>query len=265
MEETTNSIKDAIKERLTNPFLGKLLLAWILWNWKIPYISFFVSEENLIPENELEKTNKLEFVSNYLTPDSFWDFCNIYLVPFLITGILIWVVPWLSNIVFNVSEYYRKKKSLKIKETDNDINGYVDDKIKELQEKIDRLNKTSMSSKNSINEYKLLVKYLCEEKKLSEQENYDSHYKSTFEDYNLKISNSTKKDKMLLLIRNYNRGGIQYLNALEQSSKDFLLEYDLVKVDNNRKYELTELGIFISKNISFQRAPNRGFPKKYKL
>ena len=104
MEETKNTFSDAIKERLTNPFLGKLFLAWIICNWKIPYVSFFVSEEKL-------KINRLEYVSQYLKTEIF----IVYILPLIITAILIWIVPILSKIAFNVSEKYRKENALKRK------------------------------------------------------------------------------------------------------------------------------------------------------
>ena len=126
MEETKNTFSDAIKERLTNPFLGKLLLAWIVWNWKIPYVSFFVSEDKL-------QSNRLDFVSQYLTTQTFWDFFIVYIVPLIITAALIWIVPILSKIAFNVSEKYRKENALERKKIDSEINSFSfkDKEIKE--------------------------------------------------------------------------------------------------------------------------------------
>lgn len=253
MEETTNSIKDAIKERLTNPFLGKLLLAWVIWNWKIPYISFFVSEENIIPPEGINSTNKLEFVSNYLTPDSFWDFCNIYLVPLLITAILIWVVPWVSDIVFNVSEKYRLKRALKTKNTDDEINSFTKKKIEELNLKI-----------NNVNENRNLLETFCEhlldERKiiLEKETISEAEFLEIFRE---SINQETVKDRVFNFIDTYNKTSSKsrFLNSQNYIEKEFLMSYAIIKEnEQNNKMVLTGFGNFLSKKRIFRNMRRYG-------
>lgn len=59
-EDLIESARNSIKERFRNPFYGAFLISWLLWNWQIPYITFFVSQDNIDP-------NRLGFIQEKLT------------------------------------------------------------------------------------------------------------------------------------------------------------------------------------------------------
>lgn len=254
MEETTNSIKDAIKERLTNPFLGKLLLAWVIWNWKIPYISFFVSEENIIPPEGIESTNKLEFVSNYLTPDSFWDFCNIYLVPFLITAILIWIVPWVSDIVFNVSEKYRLKKALKAKETDSIISNKREEIIQRLNDEIESTQKMRRKTNNENIELISLLKYFSEDYLNKEDPEYLNNEQALYLKFKDEIENNQYRHRIVRLLSDYVVSSKStYFDELNSDNIKILVTNDIIYKSGNGIFELTNFGNSLVKNILFTK------------
>lgn len=104
MEEIKKSISAILYERTTSPLFGTLMFSWLIWNWKIPYLSFFVSESKL-------KTNKIEYIiSNYND--------NHYLItyPLISTFILLTIIPFLSNgaywLSINFENWKYKHKNL---------------------------------------------------------------------------------------------------------------------------------------------------------
>lgn len=85
MEEIKKSISAILYERTTSPLFGTLICSWLLWNWKIPYLSFFVSE------NKLE-INKVDYIiANYN------DFHHLITYPLISTLILLTLIPFVSN------------------------------------------------------------------------------------------------------------------------------------------------------------------------
>ena len=63
INELKKSINAALYERAVSPLYGTFLITWSLWNWKIIYLTFFVSE------NKLE-INKIDYiVANYYSPE----------------------------------------------------------------------------------------------------------------------------------------------------------------------------------------------------
>ncbi len=236
MEESTNSLKDALKERLSNPFLGKLLLAWIICNWKITYVTFFVSEEKLT-------INRLDYISDYLNRKDFFGILEIYVAPLLITASLIWIVPHLSDIAFNVSEKFRKKKALKIKQTDEEISNSREILIQNLNDRI-------KSNEDKNEELTLLAKYLNEER-INEDKNDFSELMNQLK--SLK-RNKNKIERIYLLIEVYNKTSSPkiFTNKLDKNDKLFLIENFILDSEYNGE-KLTEFGLYVSKCKLFKK------------
>ena len=49
------SINSILYERVSSPLFGTFVISWLIWNWKITYLTLFVSESNL-------DKNKLEYI-----------------------------------------------------------------------------------------------------------------------------------------------------------------------------------------------------------
>lgn len=99
MEEIKKSISAILYERTTSPLFGTLIFSWLLWNWKIPYLSFFVSEDKL-------NINKIDYIiANYNNSD--------YLItyPIISTFILLTIIPFLSNGAYWLSINFENWKS----------------------------------------------------------------------------------------------------------------------------------------------------------
>ena len=82
--ELTKSLKAYLYDKTTSPLYSTLIVSWCLWNWRIFYVTLFVSEAEI--------GNKLKYID-----------CNLigwgvsFFFPLLSATFIITVVPWLSN------------------------------------------------------------------------------------------------------------------------------------------------------------------------
>lgn len=88
-------ILNSIKERLDNPFFNKFILTWLIWNWKIPYVTFFYS-------NTYKNETKLEFIYNHLLNDS----CLYFWYPLISTLILIMTTGLSEQVSLKFKQIY---------------------------------------------------------------------------------------------------------------------------------------------------------------
>jgi hypothetical protein len=58
--EIKKSINSILFERLTSPLYGTLIISWLIWNWKIIYLTLFVDSEENYEEIEIKTKEKIE-------------------------------------------------------------------------------------------------------------------------------------------------------------------------------------------------------------
>jgi len=105
MSDLTTSVKEIFNERISSPFYGSLIVSWLLWNWKIPYVTFFVDQSRLG-----DATNKIDYIFKHC--DSFW---LLVVGPLLSTGAIIFLLPYVTNYAFKVTaKFDRKRKDVQI-------------------------------------------------------------------------------------------------------------------------------------------------------
>jgi len=90
------SINAILYERVTSPLYGAFIVTWIAWNWKIVYLTFFVSE------SEITGT-KIDFIlNNYL------DISHAVTYPIISTVLAIIILPLFTNGAFWLNLKYRQ-------------------------------------------------------------------------------------------------------------------------------------------------------------
>jgi hypothetical protein len=103
LNELKKSISATLYERTTSPLFGTLAISWSIWNWKILYLTFFISENKIIGKN------KIEYIIEH-----YYNECTVYYYPILSTIILITLVPFLSNGAYWMSiKFLKWKKDIK--------------------------------------------------------------------------------------------------------------------------------------------------------
>lgn len=92
------SINSILYERTTSPFWGTILISWTVWNWRIVYLTLFVSEDKIVG-------TKIDYiVTNYT------DTHNLITYPLISAVILLTIIPFLSNGAFWLSVQFEKWK-----------------------------------------------------------------------------------------------------------------------------------------------------------
>ncbi|RZL12690.1 MAG: hypothetical protein EOO89_19140 [Pedobacter sp.] len=107
VKDTLNSVFDNLKERATNPFLGTLIVVWLVKNWKLVYSLFYF-------DGQIKLEDRLKYIDKYFKDHSF--LLNLVFVILITLGVLILtyilltisrlltdfyeriVIPWISKV-----------------------------------------------------------------------------------------------------------------------------------------------------------------------
>ncbi len=95
--ELRKSIAAILYERTTSPLFGSLIISWSLINWKIIYLTLFMEAYETRPYS------KMEYIVNNLSDPWF-----IYCLPLISTGVLVTIVPFVSNGSYYLNQKFRQ-------------------------------------------------------------------------------------------------------------------------------------------------------------
>jgi hypothetical protein len=98
LSEFKKSTNNILYERVTSPFYGTLVLAWIIWNWKIIYLTFFISESKI-------DSSKIDYIIAHYS-----DVNHLVYYPIISTVLIITIFPFLSNGAYWLHLKFRKWK-----------------------------------------------------------------------------------------------------------------------------------------------------------
>lgn len=84
-DETKKSVESILSQRLTSPFYGTLIISWLIWNWKIIYLTFFVSENNITG-------NKIDYILENCN-----DTWHLVYYPLISTAAILLLLPFVTN------------------------------------------------------------------------------------------------------------------------------------------------------------------------
>lgn len=98
------SINSTLYQRTTSPFYGTVILSWIIWNWRIIYLTFFISEDKI-------ETDKISYIIEHFSETE-----NLIINPLISTLILLTLIPFVSNGAFwlnlNFEKWKKDKKNI---------------------------------------------------------------------------------------------------------------------------------------------------------
>ena len=98
LKDSLNSILDNIKERTTNPFLGTLIVVWVVHNWKLVYSLFYF-------DSKLTLDERLVCIEEYFSRTPFY--LNLFYV-FLLTILVLSVTYLFLGLSRFISDFYEK-------------------------------------------------------------------------------------------------------------------------------------------------------------
>lgn len=98
--EVTQSIHEALNDRVTSPFYGYFTISWILVNWDYIYAALFVGGEEILQSKGLLKN---EYLLQQVLPTQYASFLywwHFLLLPLLITIVALWLMPHVTRVFF---------------------------------------------------------------------------------------------------------------------------------------------------------------------
>ncbi len=249
INDIKNSINKILNERLTSPFYGTFILAWLVWNWRILYLSFFVSEDKI-------ETDKISYII-----EKFSDLKYIVFLPLISTIILITLIPFITNRAYWISLLYnqwkvnkrnevQKKDLLTIEQSLN-----LREQIKSQEKRFEEL----LEDKNT--ELKQLRLQIAE---FSNKPNSVSTPTASKSELSLKglqnlvnkIMDNTILSKGLDEVNYYIQGGYSGLKDSDNITTDiisFFESNDIIENKGKGMYGLTENGKKVNRTITSRK------------
>ncbi|MEP7373198.1 MAG: hypothetical protein ABI675_07370 [Chitinophagaceae bacterium] len=152
------SISSVFEERVSSPFYGSFLFSWAVWNWKIIYLTVFVSSDLIEPHN------KVDYIVN-----NYFNWYRLLLFPFFSSVFLVTAVPWFSNLLFKVSLYYEEKRRIEKEKRDSKKRLSIEESVvvkNELFEQVEKHQKQTSSKDKEIDNLKTQMEDLIGQRAL---------------------------------------------------------------------------------------------------
>lgn len=245
-DEVKKSISNIIDERTSSPFYGSLIISWLIWNWKIVYLTVFISDDKI-------SETKIDFIiKNYS------DINHVLIFPLISTFVLICFVPFLSNGAFWLSSLFNRwrvnrknlieRKQLLTLEQSIEIR-------EELKNTIIKYEKLIEDRENSIQTQKQMIIKLNKEPKLDYQEEAEISYllNHKLRDFAEKIANNETYSRNLGLLFNAIRSGSDPTVNITSEFLDLMESNEIVKFIKPGAYEITENGRKLQKMLTAMR------------
>lgn len=236
------SITDIIFERTTSPLYGTLILSWLVWNWKILYLTLFISQDKI-------NITKIEYIENNCN-----DINYLLWYPLASTIVFICIVPLFSNGAFWINAIYTKWRVNKKNQVDGGVLLTTEQSVK-LRMKLAEQEKTfynSLSEKeNEISDLNTVIDQMrkqeggtndfTERVRKPESVYYEGiEFTKDMTSYEFvdKIKDNKKlvEDFKIILDRNYNGKPLRYFiaNGVEEKSVNLaeFLEFNHLQSDD---------------------------------
>ncbi|AAV82424.1 hypothetical protein [Idiomarina loihiensis] len=242
------SSRSVFKERVSSPLYGAIVISWLLWNWQIPYLTLFVSEENL-------DSDKISWIAEN---HSNWVLLVLY--PALSAFALVLVMPFFTNGAYWVSLRFRKwridsqqsieKKTLLTLEQSIALREEVlaqEERIEKMLEAKNREIK-QLSTQIADLEDRLKSEDESEEARQTRTEKHSPHYVDDDENAKelaKKIFNSHKANKTFEKAIEFIQGGYSGLlqeNEVDSRSLAFLEANNVIENTGEGQYRFSDFG-----------------------
>ncbi len=252
INDLKSSINSILNERLVSPLFGTFIFSWTVWNWRIIYLTFFVSEKIL-------KTDKITYILNHFYEDNV-----LYIYPLISTIILLTIAPFLSNgtywlsLIFNQWKINKKnevqknqlitlEQSITLREQIKNSENRFEELLEDKKSQIKLLELELHTIKNSeLNLTETDVSKPSENNYFKEEEEVDAENFA----YNIKQdSNLNNAFEILssMIQRRYSLHDID--NAPDTILINYFLSNNIIENDESGKFNFTSFGKKVAKFI----------------
>lgn len=240
IDEFKKSVNSVLYERVSSPLFGAFIFSWCIYNWKIIYLTLFVSESKLTE-------NKIDYITN-----NFFELKNLLWLPLLATAIIILIYPFLAVGAFYVTSKFKqwkigirndieKKQTLTIAESielrseirkqEDNFDNLLKDKIQEIE-----------TLKANINEYEKQLLSLNQSVSTLPNKEKENIYKTDFEELKSNSKLFTQFEKVAPRAQREIRM-FSESSGIDRKVFDYFLANDIVEKSGvTGVYKFTEKG-----------------------
>jgi hypothetical protein len=252
INDIKNSFSKILNERITSPLYGNIAISWLIWNWRIIYLTLFIDEKTI-------EKDKISYII-----ENFSDFHHLITYPLVSTIVLILLAPFASNGAFWISLRFNqwkinKRNEIQKKELltlEQSIN--LREQIKSQEKRFEEL----LEDKNlRVKQLETEIDFLKKPDNNSEKRVIDIAQKDVEQIKNKEISSITKLiNESEELTKTFDLLSSMVLHkwtlkSLAQSampknkSVNFFIANKILEQDQNGRFSFTDYGKDIAKNI----------------
>ncbi|MFT6948831.1 MAG: hypothetical protein ACJARP_003265 [Vicingaceae bacterium] len=243
IDNIKKSLSTILYERTSSPLYGTLIVSWLIWNWKIIYLTFFVSEAKI-------KIDKISYIIENLS-----EISNLIIYPLISTLILLTIIPFISNGAFWLNLKFENWKKDKKNEVEKKQLLTLEQSI-EIREQLlnqeNRFEKLLEDKNNEITQLKAII----DESKLGTTESNNSSQSNTkksfdFEDVSKKIKAIDKDLVAFQKILEFMQTGYQISDRSDIPPKLItILEInDIIASKGGGRYAITDKGKQLTRKL----------------
>ena len=241
IDDLKKSFDQIIYERTTSPFYGSFIVSWSLWNWKIIYLTFFVSQDKI-------DSNKIDYIVN-----NFSDAKNIIVFPLLSSLFIITLIPFITNGAYWLSLKFNKwrvdqknivdKKQLLSIEQSMELREQISKQEERFAKLIDDKNLEIQQLNLKIQEYLKKEPPITLEKLLNNTNN-NTNSPDELSLFAERVKSNPEELKQYDNIIDYIQQNYSPVNKTDVTSKFLALleSYDIISPKQNGIYTVTETG-----------------------
>lgn len=243
IDNIKKSLSAILYERTSSPFYGTLIVSWLIWNWKIIYLTFFISEDKI-------KIDKISYISENLS-----EINNLIVYPLISTLILLTIIPFISNGAFWLNLKFENWKKDKKNEVEKKQLLTLEQSIEIREQLLNQENRFEKLLEDKNNEIKQL-KTIIDETKLNTTESNNSGQSNSknnfdFETISKKIKAIDKDLVAFQKILEFMQTGYQISDRSDIPSKLItILEInDIIESKGSGRYTITDKGKQLTRKL----------------
>jgi hypothetical protein len=226
--ELRKSINSILYQRVSSPLFGTLILSWVVWNWKIIYLTFFINAKEI-------KQNKIDYIVEKLSDTEF-----LIWYPLISAFILLTIIPFVSNGSYWLSlkfEKWKKDQKKSIEKYESLTSEQSTDLREEILDSEKKFNSLLQSKSDEIKQLKLLLE------KYQTSNNIVEIFNIIKQDEDLKMAIS-------ILQADIQKGSPVIWEKLSTTGLSFFQSRNLIELNKNGELGWTKKGDELNRRMS---------------
>ncbi|MDD5464396.1 MAG: hypothetical protein PHP62_04555 [Candidatus Moranbacteria bacterium] len=116
-DEAKKSLEKNLGEKLVSPFWGAFIASWLVWNWRVWYVTFFVDSDLLM---QSKSVLKIDYLLTFYPVSHLWSIAYSLFPPFLFSYLVVFWLPKITKKYYLKSlEYEYDIKTVKLKKEED--------------------------------------------------------------------------------------------------------------------------------------------------